>query len=88
VPEAALFGGQDGRDYVTKVTGPNSATRVAVTVVATGDGLVGIRPDQPGALKQGVLVVTGENYLANPHGGAGKLQTHSGQSGSFQIAPG
>jgi hypothetical protein len=90
VPEAALFGGQDGKDYVSKVTGPNSATRVAVTVVTTGDGLVGIRPDQPGALKQGVLVVTGENYLANPHGGAGQLRTHSGssQSGSIQIAPG
>jgi len=91
VPEAALFGGQDGKDYVTKVTGPNSATRVAVTVVTTGDGLVGIRPDQPGALKQGTLVVTGENYLANPHGGAGKLGTHFGrssQSGPIQIAPG
>jgi len=87
VPEAALFGGQDGKDYVSKVTGPNSATRVAVTVVTTGDGLVGIRPDQPGALKQGALVVTGENYLASPHGG-GKLRTHSGQSGSIQIAPG
>src|SRR5215470_3033457 len=55
VPEAALFGGQDGKDYVSKVTGPNSATKVHVTVVTEGDGLVGIRPGQPGALKQGVL---------------------------------
>jgi len=88
VPEAALFGGQDGKDYVSKVTGPNSATRVSVTVVTTGDGLVGIRPDQPGALKQGDQVVTGENYVTNPRGGgAGKLRTHSGQSGSSEIVP-
>ena len=26
VPEAALFGGQDGKDYVSKVTGPDTAT--------------------------------------------------------------
>ena len=88
VPEAALFGGQDGRDYVSKVTGPNAATRVAVTVVTTGDGLVGIRPDQPGALKQGDQVVTGENYLTSPlGGGAGKLRTHSGLSGSVKVFP-
>jgi hypothetical protein len=90
VPEAALFGGQDGKDYVSKVTGPDSATRVAVTVITTGDGLVGIRPDQPSALKQGDQVVTGENYLTSPHGGLGKLRTHSGssQSGSVTIVPG
>src|SRR5215470_20254508 len=87
VPEAALFGGQDGKDYVSKVTGPNSATKVSVTVVTTGDGLVGIRPDQPGALKQGDQVVTGENYVTNPRGGGGKLRTHSGQSGSSEIVP-
>ena len=86
VPEAALFGGQDGRDYVSKVTGPNSATRVAVTVVTTGDGLVGIRADQPGALKQGDQVVTGENYLTSPLG-RGTLRTGSGQSSSVKVAP-
>jgi hypothetical protein len=82
VPEAALFGGQDGKDYVSKVTGPNAATRVAVTVVTTGDGLVGVRPEQPGALKQGDQVVTGENYLTNPLRGGGTLRTGSSQSGS------
>jgi len=86
VPEAALFGGQDGRDYVSKVTGPHSATRVAVTVVTTGDGLVGIRADQPGALKQGDQVVTGENYLTSPLG-RGTLRTGSGQSSSVKVAP-
>jgi hypothetical protein len=86
VPEAALFGGQDGKDYVSKVTGPSSATRVPVTVVTTGDGLIGIRPGQPGALKQGDQVVTGENYLTSPLG-RGKLRTHSGQSGSVKVVP-
>jgi len=88
VPEAALFGGQDGKDYVSKVTGPNSATRVAVTVVTTGDGLVGVRPDQPGALKQGDQVVTGENYLTSPRRGGGTLRTRFGQSGSGQSGSG
>jgi len=88
VPEAALFSGQDGRDYVSKVTGPNSVTRVPVTVVTTGDGLVGVRPGQPGALKQGDQVVTGENYLTNPLG-RGTVRTGSGQSGSgsIQVVP-
>jgi membrane fusion protein, multidrug efflux system len=86
VPEAALFGGQDGKDYVSKVTGPNSATRVAVTVVTTGDGLVGVRPGQPGALKQGDQVVTGENYLTNPLG-RGTLRTGTGQSSSGSASP-
>jgi hypothetical protein len=81
VPEAALFGGPDGKDYVSKVTGRNPVTRVAVTVVTTGDGLVGVRPDQAGALKQGDQVVTGENYLTNPLG-RGTLRTGSSQSGS------
>jgi multidrug efflux pump subunit AcrA (membrane-fusion protein) len=85
VPEAALFSGQDGKDYVSKVTGPNSVTRVPVTVVTTGDGLVGVRLGQPGALKQGDQVVTGENYLTKPVGG-GTLRTHSGQS-SVQVGP-
>ena len=93
VPEAALFAGQDGKYYVSKVTGPNSATRVAVTVVTTGDGLVGVRPSQPGALKQGDQVVTGENYLTNPLGrgtlrtGSGQSSSGSGQSGSIQVGP-
>ena len=95
VPEAALFSGQDGKDYVSKVTGPNSVTRVSVTVVTTGDGLVGVRPGQPGALKQGDQVVTGENYLTNPLG-RGTLRTGSGSSssgsgssgsGSIQVGP-
>ena len=85
VPEAALFGGQDGKDYVSRVTGPNSATRVTVTVVTTGDGLVGVRPGPPGALKPGDQVVTGENYLTNPLRGSGKLQQHPGQSGQFNL---
>jgi len=86
VPEAALFSGQDGKDYVSKVTGPNSVTRVPVTVVTTGDGLVGVRPGQPGALKQGDQVVTGENYLTNPLG-HGTLRTGSGQSSSIKVVP-
>lgn len=87
VPEAAVFGGQDGRDYVSKVTGRDTAVRVPVTVVTTGDGLVGIRPSPPGALKAGAQVVTGENYLTNPLGGsgAGKRRAHSGRSGSIKI---
>jgi hypothetical protein len=86
VPEAALFSGPDGRDYVSKVTGPNSVTRVPVTVVTTGDGLVGVRPGQTGALKQGDQVVTGENYLTNPLG-RGTLRTGSGQSSSIKVVP-
>ena len=86
VPEAALFSGQDGKDYVSKVTGTNSVTRVPVTVVTTGDGLVGVRPGQPGALKQGDQVVTGENYLTNPLG-RGTLRTGSGQSSSVKVVP-
>jgi hypothetical protein len=86
VPEAALFSGQDAKDYVSKVTGPNSVTRVSVTVVTTGDGLVGVRPGQPGALKQGDQVVTGENYLTNPLG-RGTLRTGSGQSSSIKVGP-
>ena len=87
VPEAALFGGQDGRDYVSKVTGPNSVTRIQVTVVTDGDGLVGIRPTPLGALKAGDQVVTGENYLTNPLGrsGAGQLRVRPGQSRSFKV---
>jgi peptidoglycan hydrolase-like protein with peptidoglycan-binding domain len=87
VPEAALFGGQDGRDYVSKVTGPNSVTRIQVTVVTEGDGLVGIRPAPLGALKAGDHVVTGENYRTNPLGrsGAGQPRVRSGQSRSFQV---
>src|SRR6266702_1751099 len=37
VPEAALFGGQDGKDDVSKVTRPNAATRVHGTLVTRGD---------------------------------------------------
>ena len=66
VPEAALFGGQDGKDYVSKVTGATTTARVSVTVVTEGDGLVGIKPDPAGALKPGDQVVTGENYLTSP----------------------
>jgi membrane fusion protein, multidrug efflux system len=85
VPEAALFGGQDGKDYVSKVTGPSSAARVAVTVVTTGDGMVGVRPSPPGALKPGDQVVTGENYLTSPLRGGGKLQQRPGQSRQFGV---
>jgi peptidoglycan hydrolase-like protein with peptidoglycan-binding domain len=87
VPEAALFGGQDGKDYVSKVTGPDTATRVQVTVVTEGDGLVGIRPDTAGALKPGNQVVTGENYLTSPHrGGSGKIRlVPGGSSGSGSV---
>ena len=86
VPEAALFGGQDGKDYVAKVTGPNTAARVQVTVVTEGDGLVGVRPAQAGALKAGAQVVTGENYLTNPLGRtSGKARLVPGGSGSGQI---
>jgi len=85
VPEAALFGGQDGKDYVSKVTGPNTATRIPVTVVTEGDGLVGIRPDPAGALKPGDQVITGENYLTSPRGGSGKARPVPGRSGSVKI---
>ena len=87
VPEAALFGGQDGKDYVSKVTGPGTATRVQVTVVTEGDGLVGIRPALASALKPGNQVVTGENYLTSPHGGgSGKARLlPGGSSGSGQV---
>jgi peptidoglycan hydrolase-like protein with peptidoglycan-binding domain len=88
VPEAALFGGQDGRDYVSKVTGPASTARISVTVVTEGDGLVGIRPDPAGALKPGDQVVTGENYLTSPNGHTArkaKLIPGGGSSGSGSI---
>jgi multidrug efflux system membrane fusion protein len=86
VPEAALFGGQDGRDYVSKVTGPASTVRVLVTVVTEGDGLVGIRPEPAGALKAGDQVVTGENYLTSPNGRtARKAKRLQGPSGSVTI---
>ena len=86
VPEAAVFGGQDGKDYVSKVTGPNSTARVPVTVVTEGDGLVGIRPDPAGALKAGDQVVTGENYLTSPLGRTtGKARSGISRSGSVTI---
>jgi len=87
VPEAALFGGQDGKDYVSKVTGPDTATRVQVTVITEGDGLVGVRPDPVAALKTGDQVVTGENYLTSPTGRlSGKTRLVPGQrSGSGSI---
>ena len=87
VPEAALFGGQDGKDYVSKVTGPDTATRVQVTVVTEGDGLVGVRPALASALKPGNQVVTGENYLTSPHGsGSGKARlVPGGFSGSGSV---
>ena len=86
VPEAALFGGQDGRDYVSKVTGPDTAARVHVTVVTEGDGMVGVRPDTAGALKPGDQVVTGENYLTSPSGRtARKAKLQPAGSGSVTI---
>jgi membrane fusion protein, multidrug efflux system len=89
VPEAALFGGQDGKDYVSKVTGPGSETRVGVRVVTEGDGLVGISPLQAGTLTAGDRVVTGQNYLTNPLGKAGvapgKIRSGNGGGGSIRI---
>jgi membrane fusion protein, multidrug efflux system len=89
VPEAALFGGQDGKDYVSKVTGPATTTRVPVTVVTEGDGLVGIRPEPATALKPGDQVVTGENYLTGPSGRTGRAARRArlipGQSGSSSV---
>ena len=89
VPEAALFGGQDGKDYVSKVTGPNSTARVSVTVVTEGDGLVGIRPASAGALKAGDRVVTGENYLTSPNGPTARklklVPPGGGSSGSSSV---
>jgi len=88
VPEAALFGGQDGKDYVSKVTGPTSTARIQVTVVTEGDGLVGISPERAGALKAGDQVVTGENYLTSPNGRTArkaKLIPGGGSSGSGSI---
>jgi len=90
VPEAALFGGQDGKDYVSKVTGPNTAAKVQVQVVTVGDGLVGISPVPADALKPGDLVVTGENYLTNPlHKVGGRLAPGQRGSGSVKyVGPG
>jgi peptidoglycan hydrolase-like protein with peptidoglycan-binding domain len=82
VPEAALFGGPDGKDYVSKVTGPGTSARVQVTVITEGDGLVGVRPDPVAALKTGEQVVTGENYLTSPTGRlSGKARLVPGQTG-------
>lgn len=81
VPEAAVFGGQDGKDYVSKVTGPDSVTRVAVQVLTEGDGLVGIRPLGTGTLAAGDMVVTGQNYLTNPLGRPGVVPGRSGSGG-------
>jgi len=69
------------------VTGPDTTTRVQVTVVTEGDGLVGIRPDTANALKPGNQVVTGENYLTSPHGaGSGKARlVPGGSSGSGSV---
>ena len=90
VPEAALFGGQDGKDYVSKVTGPNTARRIQVTVVTEGDGLVGIRPDPAGALKPGDQVVTGENYLTSPNGRTARKakRIQGGSSSVTVVGPG
>jgi membrane fusion protein, multidrug efflux system len=86
VPEAALFGGQDGKDYVSKVTGPDSTARIQVTVVTEGDGLVGISPARAGALKAGDQVVTGENYLTSPNGRtARKAKLIPGGSSSVTV---
>jgi peptidoglycan hydrolase-like protein with peptidoglycan-binding domain len=86
VPEAALFAGQDGKDYVSKATGPNTATRVQVMVVTEGDGLIGIRPDPATALKAGDRVVTGENYLTSPSGRtARKAKLQQSGSGSITV---
>jgi membrane fusion protein, multidrug efflux system len=88
VPEAALFGGQDGKDYVSKVTGTNTQTRIAVQVITEGEGLVGIKPLTPGALSPGDQVVTGENYVTPPGSGPGGAQTRIGTGqpgGSFQV---
>jgi hypothetical protein len=85
VPEAALFGGQDGKDYVSKVTGPNAATKVQVLVVTVGSGMVGIRPVPAGALRAGNLVVTGENYLTTP---ASRNRGLPGRSGGSSVQVG
>jgi membrane fusion protein, multidrug efflux system len=85
VPEAALFGGQDGKDYVSKVTGPASQARVAVQVITEGEGLVGIRPLRAGALRPGDQVVTGANYVTPPGSGLGGTRTRTGSGGSFQV---
>lgn len=85
VPEAAVFGGQDGRDYVSKVTGPDTVARVAVQVVTEGDGLVGIKPLTPGALATGDMVVTGQNYLTNPLGRPARIGPSGGPGGSIRI---
>jgi peptidoglycan hydrolase-like protein with peptidoglycan-binding domain len=82
VPEAAVFGGQDGRDYVSKVTGPNTVARVAVQVITQGDGLVGIKPLTSGALATGDMVVTGQNYQTNPLGKPGVRPGRFGPSGA------
>jgi peptidoglycan hydrolase-like protein with peptidoglycan-binding domain len=82
VPEAAVFGGQDGRAYVSKVTGPTSAARVQVRILTQGDGLVGVSPVTPGSLKQGDQVVTGQNYLTSP----GRASLRGGSTGGgFSI---
>jgi peptidoglycan hydrolase-like protein with peptidoglycan-binding domain len=88
VPEAAVFGGPDGRDYVSKVTGPGSQVKIQVRILTEGDGLVGISPTPPGSLRAGDLVVTGQNYLTSPVARGGKQGVAPGRSGrTITVVP-
>ncbi len=69
VPEAAVFASADGRTYVSKLVG-TTAVRVPVQVGMSGGGLLQVIPLQPGALKAGDRVITGENYAT-----AGRART-------------
>jgi peptidoglycan hydrolase-like protein with peptidoglycan-binding domain len=57
VPITALFSGTDGAITVIKVLPDDTTERIAVTVGATGNGFVEVRPD--GELAQGDEVVVG-----------------------------
>jgi peptidoglycan hydrolase-like protein with peptidoglycan-binding domain len=85
VPEAALFGGENGKVYVSKVTGPSSAVRVQVRVLTEGDGLVGVAPVTAGALRAGDQVVTGMNYLTSPGGKPGRARPAQQSGGGIFV---
>jgi peptidoglycan hydrolase-like protein with peptidoglycan-binding domain len=70
VPEAAVFAGANGQIYVSKVTGPGSASRIPVRAGLTGDGTVQVTPIGSATLTAGDQVVTGQDY-AQEAGAAG-----------------
>jgi hypothetical protein len=60
VPLAAVSAGADGQARVDVVGANGKATQVNVTAGLSADGFVEITPVEPGAIKQGDLVVVGQ----------------------------